>query len=423
MNVHERMASLAAIDLDFPLVTRERRELDEHLVTCDACRRAAADLRADAHSLRAIANVAPADRVRVAFSAAVARPDRVFSFLLADLRPYVRLALIAALVAALTIGLLAAGLMVGGDRLLGLRSSVDSSRPSSAVLPFGVESAVVQRTIPVCPRASALRPDVAAILVVCGGELEQVSLDGSAMAPRQLVSGIADVATTADTIWAVGTDALVRLARSTGAETARVAAAGGDAVAADDHGVWVVRTSAASLVRVDPATNRVVAMIAVGRDPTGILLADGRVWVSNRASNTVSEIDPATNAVKATITVGAGPLGLAAAAGAIWVANDADGTISWLDPSTAVATTIPVDPQVHTSVFPAIAAQGDQSVWIVDAHPDLLVGIDAASRRIVRKVTVPGSQPAINGIDDLAILGGSMWVSDEAGTLRELTAP
>jgi len=106
------------------------------------------------------------------------------------------------------------------------------------------------------------------------------------------------------------------------------------------------------------------------------------------------------------------------------VANDAAGEVSRIDPRTAAADTIPIAPQTDTSFLPAIAAQGDRSVWVADTHELRLVEIDVASEKVVLRLAVPGIAPATNGISDLAIADdGAIWVSDAAGSLREVSAP
>jgi len=64
----------------------------------------------------------------------------------------------------------------------------------------------------------------------------------------------------------------------------------------------------------------------------GIAVGAGAVWVTNQLGDSVSRIDPATNRVVETITVGRGPVGIAVGLGAVWVANSLDGTVSRIDP-------------------------------------------------------------------------------------------
>jgi YVTN family beta-propeller protein len=72
-------------------------------------------------------------------------------------------------------------------------------------------------------------------------------------------------------------------------------------------------------VRLDPATNRVLARVRVGRTPgDGAIDAAGRVWIPNKRDGTVSRIDPATNRVVETIQVGGSPFVLNEAFGDVW---------------------------------------------------------------------------------------------------------
>lgn len=79
-------------------------------------------------------------------------------------------------------------------------------------------------------------------------------------------------------------------------------------MAVSDDAVWVTSRAGNELVRVDPATNAVVARVPVGTFPVWPALApDGTVWVPNNMDNTVSIVDPATNTVVRTIAAGPGP--------------------------------------------------------------------------------------------------------------------
>jgi hypothetical protein len=216
MNVHERATSLAATDLDFSLAGNDRRELDEHLASCDECRRTTAALRSDAASLRAIAAVAPPPRLRAAVATAAARPDRVVTRLLPDLGPFLRLATLASLVAALTVGLVATGFFAGKQQVVPPPGTPRPIESLSTPRPSGLPQAVVVRSFPTCGSASALLPETSDLLVVCPTELDRILFDGSA--PTRLATGVSDAVVDGDAIWAVGTDGLVELDRTTGAQ-------------------------------------------------------------------------------------------------------------------------------------------------------------------------------------------------------------
>jgi YVTN family beta-propeller protein len=141
-------------------------------------------------------------------------------------------------------------------------------------------------------------------------------------------------------------------------------------MAGDDDGIWVTIEEDGQVMRIDPATNEVVATIDTGREPRHVGLGFGSVWVTNFGSATISRIDPATNEVIATIEGGFGPEGIGFSDDSVWVANVRDGTVSRIDPETnkVVGTTptgtategIVVDPEglVYAAVTGALGVAG-----------------------------------------------------------------
>ena len=60
--------------------------------------------------------------------------------------------------------------------------------------------------------------------------------------------------------------------------------------------VWTTNSIERRLVRIDPATNRVSARIALKGDyPLGISYGAGSIWVANRYSGSVTRVSTATN--------------------------------------------------------------------------------------------------------------------------------
>jgi len=66
-------------------------------------------------------------------------------------------------------------------------------------------------------------------------------------------------------------------------------------------------------------TNAVAATIAAGDGPTGIAVGLGSIWVADSLAHAVVRIAPASGRVLATIGVGASPDSVAVADGAVWV--------------------------------------------------------------------------------------------------------
>jgi DNA-binding beta-propeller fold protein YncE len=84
--------------------------------------------------------------------------------------------------------------------------------------------------------------------------------------------------------------------------------------------VWVVADGSGQVVRVSPATNRVLARIEVGDGPADLVFAGARAWVINHRDRGLVRIDPATNEPSRVTTVpGDAPERMALLAGSLWI--------------------------------------------------------------------------------------------------------
>jgi hypothetical protein len=94
--------------------------------------------------------------------------------------------------------------------------------------------------------------------------------------------------------------------------------------------IWVAYQGSPPVLRIDPATNRVVAQVDHGRLSSGggAAFADGHLWMSRDGSHPrsdVVEIDPGTNQVTGKpIRVGTGPGTIASGFGSLWVDNTSE---------------------------------------------------------------------------------------------------
>jgi YVTN family beta-propeller protein len=108
--------------------------------------------------------------------------------------------------------------------------------------------------------------------------------------------------------------------------------------------VWVLRNDfdtspGGELIRIDPARNKVVGRILLGKNMCGsfgIVAANDAMWISADAQGSVIRIDPATGRLVARTRIKGAPIGPVVAHGAVWVANEAEGpTRMWrIDPAT-----------------------------------------------------------------------------------------
>jgi YVTN family beta-propeller protein len=105
-------------------------------------------------------------------------------------------------------------------------------------------------------------------------------------------------------------------------------------VAAGEEGVWLL-SSAGRVVQIDQATNRVVADIEVPASEYGYVAEGaGSVWVTSFDHDSLMRIDPATRKVVATIAVGTNPESLLVTPDTVWIANHRGGSISKVDVAT-----------------------------------------------------------------------------------------
>ena len=130
------------------------------------------------------------------------------------------------------------------------------------------------------------------------------------------------------------------------------------AIAVGAGGVWVVSDPAdADLWRIDPATGKLAATIALPFAPTDVAVGDGAVWVTSELDDMLERIDPSTNRVTATIPVGRGAGAVAVGAGSVWVADQVGDAISRVDPramriiDTIRLGVIPIDLDVASNVL------------------------------------------------------------------------
>jgi hypothetical protein len=95
-------------------------------------------------------------------------------------------------------------------------------------------------------------------------------------------------------------------------------------IASTDHSA---KRLSPRLLRIDPATNRIIRVIPVVRDPAGLAVGGGSVWVSSIYGE-VCRVDPRTNQPISTFDVAQikgqpvwGKVGLVFAQGSLWVAG------------------------------------------------------------------------------------------------------
>jgi hypothetical protein len=170
-----------------------------------------------------------------------------------------------------------------------------------------------------------------------------------------------------------------------------------------------------SLVRIDPATNKVSAVIDVGTHPVVAAAAGHSVWTYNSGDGTISEVDAGTNRVLKTTPISGftpagccslftGPALAADTSGAWFVSGGAD--------DKARLTHVLADGgskrEYRLELTPRGVAVGDGAVWVVGrrAHDYEVVRIDPATGRVTARTPFPAGSP----VDSIAFGFRAVWV-------------
>ena len=175
--------------------------------------------------------------------------------------------------------------------------------------------------------------------------------------------------------------------------------------------VWTTDSLDKRVVRVDVASNRVVARIKTkGSSPLGITFGAGSIWVANRNSASVVRISPKTNKPRKgkTIRVGSGPYALAFGAGSVWVTNEGSGTVSRINPGrNRVTKTI----RVGGGPNGIVVAFG--SVWVADYGAGHVIRVDPGTNRVTGRVPLEHA-------DWITPAADALWVSSETNKVYRL---
>ena len=178
-------------------------------------------------------------------------------------------------------------------------------------------------------------------------------------------------------------------------------------VAVGSGAVWVT-TLSGRISRINPQTNRVSALIET-EDAACVAAGRPGVWATAPNRGVVMRIDPATNDVVAEIPLEGFPVGIAIGFGSVWVATPdppegAEGAVSRIDPrSNEVVRTILVDN------LPEFLAVGPNAVWVT-SNNGTVAEIDPRTNQVVETVRVTDG-----GRTSVAAGGGAVWATEIAG--------
>jgi hypothetical protein len=233
----------------------------------------------------------------------------------------------------------------------------------------------------------------------------------------RLDAPVTAVAAGLSSLWALDTNStLYRLDARTGRVRRRIHL---DAVAAYNiwiggGSVWVADDQGASVLRIAPSRNKVVAHVPVGDGPADVAFAGTQAWVVTHRDNTIFHVDLARNTATRVATLGGANAAverLALLGGSLW-ATGRGAPLYELDPATG-ATRRSVD--IGGTGIDVVATAG--ALWV----PVRTAAVDrtgfptmTAVRRVARDGAVTTVAKARGRVDvhGLAAGLGAIWLAD-----------
>ena len=188
--------------------------------------------------------------------------------------------------------------------------------------------------------------------------------------------------------------------RDVGEPTYGLASSGGS--------VWVGGLGSGDVLRIDPASGKVLARVSIGARAFNLAAAPGAVWGIANLTNTAARIDTRTGKVTASVPVGNGPYDIEWGFGSAWVSNSLDGTVSRITGKKVVKT-------IKVGVEPnGIAAIGNY-LWVTDHTAGKLLRLDPRTNRVTGQVP-------LSGADWVTGSRGSLYVSQETNVVTRVDA-
>jgi YVTN family beta-propeller protein len=207
-------------------------------------------------------------------------------------------------------------------------------------------------------------------------------------------------------IWTANNDGTVsRIDARTGVVTATIPVTGlrPSDLAVGAGAVWTTSGAGARLMRIDPASDRQVA-VPEGLEavPNGIAVVDGLVWLSySWQPSHVARLDPSTNQIADTVTT-AGDGQLTVGGGSVWQTSVAREVVYRLDPKSGRTLA-----EIPIGVTATHLTAGAGSLWVGSAS-GRVTRIDMATNTVTGTFQVSGRAPAV------AVGHGSVWIVDTA---------
>jgi virginiamycin B lyase len=160
------------------------------------------------------------------------------------------------------------------------------------------------------------------------------------------------------------------------------------------------------VTRIDPKTNKVVAVVNVGsKHCSGLAARFGSLWVPNCGDQTLARVDLKTGNFTVTIPTGIADSegGVATGAGSVWLITDKQGTLVKIDPDTNK-----VVAEIRLPAGSFALAFGEKALWATCTTQNLLTRVNPETNLIVESI------PVGKEFRFLAVGDGFVWTLNQA---------
>lgn len=181
-------------------------------------------------------------------------------------------------------------------------------------------------------------------------------------------------------------------------------------VAESPDSVWMLVDDKATLARIDPDQNAVVAEIRLPADCQSLTFGETALWLACPSENKVIRVNPATNLVEKQIEVSAEPVSIVTGLNSVWVYCRRESKVDRIDSKTnKVSKSI----ELKVSGAEGAIAFGEGSIWVsMQGFP--LTRIDPVAETVAQQFVGDGGGAVRTG-------AGAIWLSNkEAGTLLRI---
>jgi streptogramin lyase len=170
-------------------------------------------------------------------------------------------------------------------------------------------------------------------------------------------------------------------------------------LAVGEGAVWVLQGG--RLLKIDPTSNRLLAVIPKVPSTSPFAVGEGGVWVP--ADSKLLKIDPQTGGFDARIPIKCERV--AVGAGSVWATSAKMGKVFRINPRTGqVIAAVDVDKS------PLVMTVGEGAVWLLSWEKNVVFQLDPETDQVVAKVALGNGIP----IGELAAGEGGVWVSKQA---------